>query len=191
MNADRPDTDKLQAFLKQLGMNPSILEIHALFTGLNCCCEENQIKNHNWVAMLDLQYDPQNVLDKEAVEALQSYYQWVHEQLINSELNFQLPIDDEDGLMDRLHGLSLWLESFLYAFGLNEKLKLDKFSRELQETLADLVKISRASEYELQLNEEDEQSLFEIQEYVRLAVISLYDEIHNYRISPGMSKAMH
>ncbi|UQB42992.1 YecA family protein [Thiomicrospira microaerophila] len=93
---------------------------------------------------------------------------------LNSEscdLNLLLP-DDDAPITRRVDHLAQWCEGFMYGLGLGE---LGEVSREVTEVLNDLADIAMLALPE----QEDEQlndSLIELVEFVRMAAIMIYDE---------------
>jgi uncharacterized protein len=176
--------DALKPYLQQAGMSSSIAEAHGLFTGLICT---NQGKDPQqvfpWVEKLDLDIDQDNLLVKEALEILDAFYQMIKSSLASTEIEFQLAIIDNDPIEQRLADFSIWVQSFLYGLSLNKNFKLQQCSKQIQEIVNDFVKLSHAEDYELTTEEENaekenEQSLFELIEYVRIGVITINDELN-------------
>ncbi len=176
-------SDALKPYLQQLGMSSSMAEVHGLFSGLICSSQKLPSQEvYFWTKNLDLEIDINNLLVKEALEVLDSFYQMIKTSLSSAEFDFQLAIVEEDTFDIRLADFSLWVQNFLYGLGLNSSAskkdnKISNPSPQLQEIISDLVNISHAEDYQLEGNEEDEQSLFELMEYVRLGVILIADEM--------------
>ncbi|MFK5985609.1 MAG: UPF0149 family protein [Pseudomonadota bacterium] len=176
-------SDALKPFLQQLGMSSSMAEVHALFTGLICSPSQKSTEHaFSWTENLDLDLDLNNLLVKEALDVLDSFYQVIETSLSSSQFDFQLAIVENDPIEIRLADFSLWVQNFLYGLGLNnsnfkKENNIKNASDQLQEILTDLVNISHAEDYQLENNEEDEQSLFELIEYVRVGVILIADEL--------------
>lgn len=170
--------DDLKPFLQQIGMNSSVVEAHALFTGLNCSQVESNEDNNVWLDKLNLGIDQQNVLDREAVEVLNKYYNEVNQHLNSIELSFQLPISDADSIAEQLSDFALWVENFLYGFSMGDKVELTSCSEQLQEIIKDFVSLSRADDYEATTDDDNEKVLVELIEYVRVAVLNIYDELN-------------
>lgn len=177
-------SEGLKPFLQQIGMSSSIAEAHGLFTALICLAnktipEQDNKQTISWVSNLDLDIDQNNLLVKEALEVIDSFYQAIKSSLSSTDMEFKLAIVDNDPLEQRLGDFSIWVQSFLYGLGLNKNFKLQENSQQLQEIINDLVKLSHAEDYELNSEEEDnEQSLFELIEYVRIGVIIISDEFN-------------
>jgi len=173
----------LKPYLQHVGMSSSIAEAHGLFSGLICLenskkQESEDKKTPSWLKTLDLDYDDNNLLVKEAIEVVDAFYQSIKTSLTSTDIEFQLAIFENDTIEQRLADFSIWVQSFLYTLGLNKNFNLQDCSEQTQEIINDLVKISHAEDYELSAEEEDEQSLFELIEYVRIGTIIISDEFN-------------
>ena len=173
----------LKPFLQQIGMSSSIAEAHGLFTGLVCMANTTKQNKENkeaffWANKLDLDIDQNNLLVKEALEIVDAFYQSIKTSLTSTDIEFQLLIFENDALEQRLADFSIWVQSFLYALGLNKHFKLEDCSEQVQEIINDLVQLSNAEDYELSAEDDDEQSLFELIEYVRIGTIIISDEFN-------------
>ena len=107
---------------------------------------------------------------------LSALYDKTRVDLISEDFSFQ-PVMPDDGasLVDRTSALAQWCEGFLY--GLGYILTEDVWSGDCGEILQDLVEISKVdSNVE---GEADEASLFELIEYVRIAVQLLRAELQS------------
>jgi len=94
----------------------------------------------------------------------------------DQDLGFKLLIADEDfSLNERMQTLLEWCEGFLSALADNERYKEGKLSEELKDALKDLEKIAEMDE-QLDDDEQNEQDLFAVSEYVRMTAMMLYTE---------------
>lgn len=96
--------------------------------------------------------------------------------LKDQDLGFKLLIADEDfSLNERMQTLLEWSEGFLSALADNEAYKAGQLSDDLKEALQDLEQIATMNE-SLDDDEQNEQDLFAISEYVRMTAMMLYTE---------------
>jgi uncharacterized protein YgfB (UPF0149 family) len=96
-------------------------------------------------------------------------------QLANRSFEFELMMPSEDAnLAERSGALFDWCRGFVGAFGLaaGDKALLSEDSRE---ALADLVRLAGAQAQE-EGDEEDEEALVEIEEFVRVAALLLHGD---------------
>ena len=181
INQNSSISEALQPFLQQIGMSSSVAEAHGLLSGLICSGSNNQ-GNDYWLNKLDLDIDQNNVMVKEAIEVIDAFYQTIKSSLDATEIEFQLAIDDNSSLNDRLSDFSLWVQSFLYGMGLNSNFDMQKCSEQVKEIVTDFVQISHADDYKLDIDtlENDEHALFELMEYVKISVILINDELNKH-----------
>ena len=98
--------------------------------------------------------------------------------------SFQLLLpDDELSISARLEALSDWCQGFLVGIGSSAGLGDSKVMEEDSDVLADLVAITQISTDE-EDSEDNEAMFFEVSDYVRLAVLQLFDQL---RLSDGES----
>ena len=99
---------------------------------------------------------------------------WV--MLADAELGFEplLPADDRP-LAERAEAMVDWCRGFLGGFGLAGAAAHAQLSEEAQEVLRDLGTVA-ASSFDFGDEDEDEDALVEVQEFVRVAAMLLYAE---------------
>lgn len=97
-------------------------------------------------------------------------------ELADPELGFEplLPADDRP-LAERAEALVEWCRGFLGGFGLAGTAAHAQLSDEAQEVLRDLGTIA-ASSFDFGSEDEDEDALIEVQEFVRVAAMLLHTE---------------
>jgi uncharacterized protein len=100
-------------------------------------------------------------------------------ELADPELGFEplLPADDRP-IVERADALVDWCRGFLGGFGLGGAETHGKLSDEAQEILKDLGTIA-ASSFEFGDEAEDEDSLIEVHEFVRMGAMLLFAECSN------------
>jgi uncharacterized protein len=99
-------------------------------------------------------------------------------ELADPELGFEpmLPADDRP-LPERADALVEWCRGFLGGFGLNGPEAHGKVSDEGREILRDLGNIA-AAQLDFGNEEEDEDALIEVHEFVRMGAMLLFTECH-------------
>ena len=96
-------------------------------------------------------------------------------QLSDRDFDLQLLLPDDDtALAERSGGLFAWCRGFLGGFGLAAG-KDPPLGEESREALADLARFAAATAQE-DGDEEDEEALVEIEEFVRVAALLLYGD---------------
>jgi len=171
--------ESLRPFLQKAGMSSSVPEAHGLFSGILCGSSAEQKKQKLlWVSLLDLKIDTRDMLAKEAVGVVDDFFQATLAALSSGELDFQMAIEEECSLAERLEDFSIWVQGFLYGIGLSHNENFSGNSEQVQEFMQDLLQISNAEEYELSDDDEDEHALFELMEYVRVGVLLVFEELN-------------
>ena len=92
----------------------------------------------------------------------------------SSDFDFQLLLPaDDSSLTERVDALADWCHGFLngYGLGVGEQ-ALTEECRELLEDFANICRVGVAED----INEEDEQALLELTEYVRMGAIFIYSD---------------
>ena len=92
-------------------------------------------------------------------------------QLSDPDFGFELLLPDEDDVVERAGAMFAWCRAFLGGFGLSVGDK--KLSEDGDEALADIANLAAARVDDVD-PEGDEESLTEIEEYLRMAVLLLH-----------------
>lgn len=100
------------------------------------------------------------------------------EQLRSADMSFRPLLPDDDyAIEQQLEALISWVRGFLEGMALSAGESLGQAPDEIRELIEDLVAISQLSDEEEQDNE-SEQQLMEIIEYVRLGALSVFTEFN-------------
>jgi len=100
------------------------------------------------------------------------------EQLAHIDYHFQplLP-SDESPLMDRVNALGAWCDGFMVGFAAGYIGPDSALSSEAREILGDFGQFAAISEDGSELSEQDEVDYMELVEYVRMATITLFQQL--------------
>jgi hypothetical protein len=94
----------------------------------------------------------------------------------SQDFDFQLLLPDEDQpLVERVDALAEWCHGFLDGYGIGAAEQQLAPTEECREILEDFAKISQVGG-DCGTDEEDEQALFELIEYVRMGAIIIFTE---------------
>lgn len=157
--------------------NPS--QIHGLICGL--ICGDEQI---SWEGILEKNKQLRGLEILQTV--FDASYNQVHE--FSFEFTLLLPDDTED-INQRAEALGLWCQGFLTGLE-QSNIPLKKRSpSELTETINDLIEIAKVNYGDIVDNEEDESAYYELVEYVRLAVLMVFNELRKGSTDQSPSKA--
>ena len=146
-----------------------------------------------WAAATGEELDPNDVLAQECRACLQRLWQATMEQLRDLEFGMQLFLPPP-GLPDHdaREALRDWVQGFLYGFGLTGEAGAgSRLSPEGQEALRDFYEIGNMEMAEEAPDEEEQQALAEIEEYVRVAAMLIYEDMHAPRSTGEVSHEVH
>lgn len=121
-------------------------------------------------------------------ELLQELYDLSAKQLNEFLFEFQLVLpDDSQELPARAEALTLWCQGYLTGLKLAQVKIVDREPSEITEAINDLIEIAKMNFEEVVASEEDEAAYIELVEYVRMAVILIYQDL---RESEAAKKTM-
>ena len=131
-----------------------------------------------WVQLIFGTIDPDNNKQHKAIKLSGELFEMTKAQLQDSELGFDLLLPEEDeSLYARVTALQQWSAGFVLGVamaGANDHSKLPEDTREL---LADITEIGTVGEFDLENQEESEEAFAEINEYVRMGVLLINEEL--------------
>ncbi len=150
-------------------LNPA--EAQGLLCGLLCHARENV--RSRWVDEL---------LPAASLNRLQAVLDELYSKtcaaLNDQNLGFEPILPDETcSISGRSQALSLWCQSFLYGLGLAAKNVEKGVSSLGQEALRDLTEITRMDTELVEESDENEAAFIELSEFLRIAVITIYEEL--------------
>ncbi len=156
---------------------------HGFWTGM--ICGGRHVSPKDWINTVVGRPETWGSLGTPLQHMLLAIAEATVEQLGDSQYRMQLLLpDDEEGLDDRIHGVSEWCAGFMQAFRHCNQDHQDLLQGEAAEALADLNEITQIS-LEIEDDPEDEQNFVEIVEYVRVAVALIHQELLNRQASPS------
>lgn len=165
-----PTYAELDAALNEttLKLHPS--QVHGLICGLLC---GNPKKPAAWEELVTGTKE-----STQAHKVLQALYEVTAQQLSEFlfELQLMLPADSES-LPVRAEALTLWCQGMLTGLKMTDVPIVDREPGELTEAIDDLVEIAKMNYEEVVASEEDEEAYSELVEYVRMAVILIYQDL--------------
>ncbi len=191
--ADQLDFQYLNDFFLSIGAVSSPSKLHGVLCGR--LCGGQKLSAEQWckdvLPILSLEYLPPA---EEQMEELVLFLRQTQTSLADEQLQFSLLLpEDEVGVKTRTEELAYWCEGFiegLAASGLTNTYL--KGSEEVEETLKNIAQISQLdSEFGEESSEEKERSLYELQEFVKVAVLDLYLGKEKPPTSGSDSKMIH
>jgi uncharacterized protein len=160
-------------------------EAHGIIAGI-LCGDANEL---DWQMVIT--GDAEEKIEK-TDSVLQTLYDATNKQLHDFlfELQLLLPEDDEE-LRARACALTLWCQGFLTGLKLAHVPFQVQSNSEMTETINDLIEISKMNYEEVVASEEDEAAFVELVEYVRMAVILLYQDLRDEAPKIAASNQLH
>jgi len=157
-----------------LKLHPS--QVHGLITGVIC---GNPKSTAAWEELVTGGEDP-----APTHQILQELYDSSANQLEDFLFEFQLllPADSED-LPTRAEALTLWCQGMLTGLKLAQVQIVDREASEMTEAINDLIEIAKMNYEDVVANEEDEAAYAELVEYVRVAIILIYQDMREAETS--------
>ncbi|HAK33571.1 MAG TPA: YecA family protein [Pantoea sp.] len=167
-----PDYNALASALSQQGVGMTPAEMHGLLSGI--LCGGNQ--DASWKTLVHDLTNEGMAFSQSLASPLQALRDSTASTLEEEGYLFQLMLpDDEDiSVFDRADALAGWVNHFLLGLGVTQP-KLEKVTGETGEAIDDLRTIAQLGYDEDEDQEELEQSLEEVIEYVRVAALLCHD----------------
>jgi len=171
------DFETIETSLQAIGLQISASEAHGLVTGLVCGNFDQSLALMGKELLPERHAEDQDYLDSKA--ELTQMHALINEELRDTELGFRLLLPAEaDGVVKRAAALVSWCQGFMYGFGISAHESEKKLSDDAQEALQDLGEFTRLDTLVLSEDDEDElQALTELEEYMRVAVMTIYQDM--------------
>ena len=157
-------------------------EAHGALCGM--LCARGTVELSEWVDHVVGQQEQGSELLHDVVHKMSDLHQATMEMMNDVTGEFRLLLlDEDDPLPERVDALAAWCQGFIYglaAGGITEESELPEDTAEL---LKDMIEISRArhdaddEEVEESDASDDEVAYMEIEEYVRMGVLLIYEEL--------------
>ncbi|KEF30703.1 MAG: YecA family protein [Gammaproteobacteria bacterium] len=167
-------------------------ELHGVLCGR--LAAGNRIEEPDWLAMVCEHMGLPDAAIEES-EDLAPFMNRAYEQTLEllkaADMSFHplLP-DDEYAIEQRLEALVAWVRGFLEGMALAAGESLGQAPDEIRELIEDMVAISQLSDEE-EADEESEQQLLEITEYIRLGALAVYTEFNAPEAPDSKSPTLH
>lgn len=147
-------------------------QVHGLLCGLLC---RNSDLPPNWEELVLGKHK-----NNHAHEVLKQLYQTSVKELGEFSFDFQLllPLDDQD-LGARTEALGLWCQGFLTGLKLVQIPITGRDPGEVTDTLNDIIEIAQINYEDTEDNDDNESAYLELAEYVRLAILMVYQELRD------------
>jgi hypothetical protein len=162
--------EELSAALSKTALKLHASQVHGLICGILC---GNPKSTAAWEELVTGGKET-----PKTHELLQLLYDTSAQQLDEFlfETQLILPLDDE-ALPQRAEALTLWCQGFLTGLKLVQVQIVDREASEVTEAINDIIEIAKMNYDEVVASEEDEAAYVELVEYVRVAVILIYQDL--------------
>ena len=177
-----PQIVELEELLYRIDAAMGAADAHGALCGM--ICARGTIELSEWVDHVIGEQEQGNELLHDVVHRLSELHQSTLEMMNDATGDFKLLLmDDDDPLAERVETLAAWCQGFIYglaAGGIKEGSELPEDTAEL---LKDMIEISRAGHdvddtgVEESDDNDDEMAYMEIEEYVRMGVLLVYEEL--------------
>lgn len=158
---------------EQIGMTAT--ELHGLISGM--LCGGNQ--DASWLALVYNLTNDGAAYSPSLKQLVQTLYDNTKASLEDDNFSFQLLVPQEEtALFDQIDDLAGWVNHFLLGLGVVVP-ELEKAQGDIGEVIDDLRGIGQLGYDEDEDQEELEQALTEVVEYVRMAAMLCYNEFNS------------
>ncbi|MCB1757044.1 MAG: UPF0149 family protein [Gammaproteobacteria bacterium] len=164
--------------LVRIGSDYRSAEAHGILCGL-LCVGKGADAAKSWLELLVPEdCSPDNAVVAEFARSAEALYHQTLRQLNHETLGFRLLLPDEQtDLGARTEALANWCQGFTYGLGVGGYKEDPKIKRDTVELIRDFNEISRASYSDPDAGEEEESAFYEIEEYVRVGVMLIMEEL--------------
>ncbi len=174
------DYDYITECIENAGLTMMSSECHGNACGV--LCSQVVMNPNDWFDSLvspeDISVDHIELL----ADLLKHLYQTTEQLLNNIDFEFELFLpDDESAIRDRLDALGEWCSGFLLGLSLGGVSDVSSLPDEIASFLKDCLEIARVGHSELNNSEDDETSYTELAEYVRMGVMTMFEEIYQLK----------
>ena len=162
---------------EELGANTGLAEAHGVLVGLACGTAE--LRFERWYEEVFEPVEEDDPLAQRYAGEMHAMFDTTVAMLADEGVSFVPMLPDTDSrLSDRADALGQWCRGFAYAVSLSAFDPARTLSQESQELLGDFAAIARAG-HEDEDGDEDEAEMAyaELEEYVRVGVLLIRDEL--------------
>ncbi len=173
MTGFTPEHARLERLLRAAGAEESAAEAHGMLCGMLCAGLDR------WRPHLLADAQEGDLLAQEASQELERLWQLADRELRERRMPVRLVLPDEERpVAERATALRDWSQGFLYGFGLGGGQKAELMRGEAGEALRDFGEIARMDLEEFGDDEEAEEALMQLAEYLWVAAALIWNEVH-------------
>jgi len=175
-----PSYDSVAEIIESVNGLVTPSEVHGLLCGIMCASNE-PLAGETWAVQAMGLSSENSHFSSAQLNVLKQLLDYTHKRLSTMEFDFRLLLPDESiALADRSSELGNWCHGFLTGLQVSSDQDVinERLSVEGYETITNFAEIAEIDYDSLEYNEEDEMSLMEVTEYIRLGVLMIYSELH-------------
>ncbi len=174
-----PPYERFDQLLTSIELDVGGSEMHGVICGLLCAGHSDA--HVTWFEELFENRSSDDLLVREARQLLGQLYQVTRNQLRGDDLGFMLYLPNDHCLLpERARRLTDWCQGFLYGLGL-AGISENQFPGDTQEAIGDITEIARLDHEHIDSEEEAEAAFIEVEEFLRVAVLLIWEELATRR----------
>ena len=183
---EMPLFDHLQQLLSSIELVVGVSEIHGVITGLLCAGNLKALAV--WFEDLFKERSSEDLLVRETRQLLGQAFSATRNQINHDDLEFSLYLpSDSLSLQERAKCLSDWCQGFLYGLGL-AGVEDNSLSVNAREVIADISEMTKLDYENIEPDEVSEVAYTELQEFLRVATLLIWEELSAVREAADESK---
>ena len=168
--------ERLERQLASADLEFSAAEVHGVICGLLCAAEDDPLQS--WFAELFEGDRQDDRLADECRATLRKLYAHTLEEMDGAGLGFSMFLpDDARPLEERGRALGEWCRGFMYGLAITGPEFERMLSAEAREALQDITEMTRIDVDSLQDDEEEEDALVEVVEFIWVAAMLIREEL--------------
>jgi yecA family protein len=170
-----PNYETFSHSIANLGLPISSSELHGVLCGYLAAGASHDGETYIRALMTNKNAG----MTRDAALALFNLYTTTQQQMTHQGFEFQLFLpEDTEELIERAEAFSEWCEGFSQGITMAGIHLDDLHDEETQEALQHITEFAELDYQSIQIDAEDEQSLLEVCEYARVAVMHIYSDLN-------------
>jgi uncharacterized protein YgfB (UPF0149 family) len=170
-----PNYSRFDQALESIGLDQGASEIHGVLCGwISAGAAEAQVE---WIEELFRGRSSDDLLVRETRQMLGQLYLASRQQITDEGGAFALLLPDDDtALQERAGALVRWCEGYLYGLGM-AGVSEQQMVGDAKEALGDISEFTRLDLDALEDDENNESAYMELQEFLRVAILLIREEL--------------
>ncbi len=166
-----------------MGADVSTSESHGILCGLLCTGKCSDVRKIWADQLVNEQFGSNNITATEFNDFNSLIYAETIRQINHETLEFSLLLPDENEQSDlRVEALAKWCQGFNFGLAIGGFTQSDHDYEDVNELIRDFSEIAKAGYGEDKLDDQEETALFEIEEYVRIGVLFIMEELNPVKL---------